>query len=153
MHQFGMTLSEVDKLIICLGLIGDERSWPGLREKIATLPEDAEFSHFRALAMSCEALYARYPMAGVAGELCRVLDRPGYRGHAQTDIIKAQASLTEDINENHVRERALREIHLARAILSCGDCDGVGRAVLQSYTADCRGHFARHAQSILEQYS
>jgi hypothetical protein len=39
---------------------------------------------------------------------------------------------------------------LARALYRCGDYDGVGRKILEAYTHDLRGHFARHAKAVLE---
>ncbi len=150
MHQFGKNLSELDVLLVCLGAIGDAEAWPCILEKIETLPMDAEFSHFRAIAMCCEALWARHPEAAAAPAIAILLERPGYHGHAHTDIHKAQADLTGDINENQVRDNALREIHLARALFNCGDVDDLGRTILEEYTRDYRGHFARHAKAILQ---
>lgn len=149
MHQFGMNMSELDSLLVCLGSIGDAKAWAPILEKIAALPEDAEFSHFRALAMACEQLYARQPNAEVAPALAKLLERPGYRGNSHTDIAATQSALTDDINENEVRNSALRELHLARALYHCADFEGQGAAVLQAYRGDFRGHFARHATAIL----
>ena len=44
----------------------------------------------------------------------------------------------------------LREITLARALYRCGDYQGLGRKILESYTHDLRGHLARHAKAVLE---
>ena len=52
---------------------------------------------------------------------------------------------------NEKRTKALREIVLARALYSCGDYEGIGVKIIQSYTKDMRGHFARHAMSILNE--
>lgn len=149
MHQFGMTLSEVDKTLICLGLIGNKEAWPVVLEKIRTLPVYAEFSHYRALAMCCEALFARAPEPQAAVALAALLNREGYRGHAQQSIAQVQSSLTDDINENRVRDNALRELHLARVLYRCGDHEAAARTILLEYTTDLRGHFARHARAIL----
>ncbi|WOO40089.1 FAD-dependent oxidoreductase [Rubellicoccus peritrichatus] len=151
MHQFGMSLSEVDTLLICLGTIGDSAAWRCILEKINTLPKEAEFSHFRAICMCCEALYEHSPNDSIAPAIANLINRPGYLGNAQLNMHKAQADLTDDINENEVRDRALREIHLARALYRCGDYDNLGQKVLEEYCGDIRGHFARHARSILAQ--
>jgi hypothetical protein len=39
---------------------------------------------------------------------------------------------------------------LARALFRCGDYQGVGKKILESYTQDLRGHLARHAQAVLQ---
>ena len=46
-------------------------------------------------------------------------------------------------------KEALRELMLARALYLVGDQDGVARKVLEDYTQDLRGHFARHATAVL----
>ncbi|MBT64173.1 MAG: hypothetical protein CML13_13290 [Puniceicoccaceae bacterium] len=149
MHQFGRNMSELDALLVCLGCGGSEAAWACLLNKVESLPVDAEFSHFRALAMGMEALYARCPQDGVAEKVVQLLQREDYRGHAQSDLADVQSALSEDINENQVRDRALRELHLARLLFHCGDADGIGRSILEAYTNDCRGHFARHARAVL----
>ena len=40
---------------------------------------------------------------------------------------------------------------MARALVACGDVDGAGRAVLEAYAHDVRGHFARHARALLSE--
>lgn len=149
MGQFGMTLSEVDKLLVCLGKVGDASAWPAVLEKVRTLPVDTEFSHIRALAMCCEELFARHPNGEIGAALIEVALRPGYRGHAQLSIVDAQNALTSDINENLVRDNALRELHLARALYACLGKGSMGEAILQAYAGDIRGHFARHAKAVL----
>jgi hypothetical protein len=149
MHQFGMNMSALDSLLVCLGFVGDEAAWPCLLEKLTQLPVDAEFSHFRALTMACEALYARHPNGAVAEAFYKLLQRPGYSGYAHGSVSDALAALTDDTNENQTRGHALRELHLARALYRCGDFEGLGVSVLRQYTGDLRGHFARHAKAVL----
>ncbi|WOO43272.1 FAD-dependent oxidoreductase [Rubellicoccus peritrichatus] len=149
MGQFGMTMSELDSLLVSLGNSSDSSAWSCILDKIQTLPQDAEFSHSRAITMATETLYTRHPNGSVACAIAELLDRPGYTGHAQKDITAAQAALTDDMNENEVRNQALRELHLARALFNCGDFQHRGKAILEDYSRDCRGHFARHASAIL----
>jgi hypothetical protein len=149
MHQFGRNMSELDALLVCLGSSGDASAWPCILEKARSLPQDAEFSHFRALAMATEQLYAKQVNAEAAQVLYDLLQRPGYRGHTHSDINTAQAALSDDINENRVRNHALRELHLARALYQCGDYKQCGEQTLKAFTSDFRGHFARHARAIL----
>ena len=152
MHQFGMNMSTLDSLIVCLGSVGDDAAWPCILEKLAQVPADSEFSHFRALAMACEALYARHPNPAAAKVFYQLLQRPEYTGHTHRSVAHVQAALTADINENQIRGDALRELHLARALYLCGDSEGRGEAILQQYAADLRGHFARHAKAVLAEH-
>jgi hypothetical protein len=149
MGQFGMSLSEVDALIVALGTAGDATAWPVLQAKIAALPEDPAFSHCRALVLAAERLYPRHADSEIAGALAAVLARPGMAGHSHTSLAAVQAALTDDRNENGVRNDSLRELLLARGIYRCGDHDGIGRSTLAAYVDDLRGHYARHARAVL----
>ena len=40
--------------------------------------------------------------------------------------------------------------NLARALLACGDCDGLARKTLEAYAQDGRGVFALHAREVLK---
>ena len=44
----------------------------------------------------------------------------------------------------------VRELHLARALWLCGDKDGLAKGILESYTRDPRGVFAKHARAVLK---
>ncbi len=152
MGQFGMSMSEVDALLIALGGVGDAGAWPIVLDKIAALDAEPDFSHCRAVAEACEKLYARWPDPRAAVALAGVLNQPGLAGHEQRTFAQAQAALTDDQNENAVRNGALRELHLARGIARCGDTpDRLGRGTLEQYTDDLRGHFARHARAVLRE--
>jgi len=161
MGQFGMTLSPTDALLVGLGRVAGADAWPVLLDKAASLRQRAidadelpEFSHCRALAMAFEALAARHPDDEAADALARLLELPGASGHAHTDLPRVLGALTGDRNENTVRNNALRELYLARAILRCGDtADRVGYHTLRQYADDLRGHFARHARANLDRYA
>lgn len=73
-------------------------------------------------------------------------------GHAQTSQAEAQEALTDVINENDVRNRALRELHVARALWRCGDTPAqLGEKTLAAYSRDLRGPLARHALAVLNE--
>ncbi|HKJ90394.1 MAG TPA: FAD-dependent oxidoreductase, partial [Oceanipulchritudo sp.] len=150
MGQFGMSLSEMDVLLMALGQIGEAVDWALICEKTESLPGDAAFSHCRAVVEACEALYVRHPDPSAGVALSRLHRRlPG--GAAQTSLTAVQEALTPDPNENEVRNRALRELHLARGLYRCGDPSGIGRALLETYARDQRAVFARHAQAVLRE--
>jgi hypothetical protein len=80
-----------------------------------------------------------------AEPLARLLNKPAMRGHAMTGL----EPLHDRDRDRRRRTGPLREIVLARALYRCGDCDGLGKSILEEYTRDVRGLFARHASSVL----
>jgi hypothetical protein len=149
MGQFGRSLSEMDVRLICVGRVASTDLWPVWLRLAAQLGAASEFSHFRALVESAEALMPRHPCAAVAEALAALLRLPGVSGHCQTSLQEVQAALSNDTNDNQPRNLALRELHLARGLYRCGDPEGLGREVLEGYARDLRGHFARHAKAVL----
>lgn len=149
MGQFGMSMSELDGLLVSLATCGDERAWQVIFDKMATLTRESEFSHFRAVGMACEILQPRLPNSEAAAQLAKLLDLPGVTGHALTDQRSYNAAMNDDMQDTETRNVALIEIHLARALVRCGDADSKGAAILSTYAKDLRGHFARHAAAVL----
>ena len=148
MGQFGRNLSPLASLIYALGRARDRRATPCILAKLKLLtPQDA-FSHYRAMGLALESIGD--PSA--AAPLAEVLQRPDVRGHAVPSVDKEieRAKKSPNFNATLPRSNALRELILARALFRCGDKDGLGRKILQEYAADLRGHFARHAQAVLE---
>jgi hypothetical protein len=142
MGQFGGSISRLDSLIIALGRGGDPRSLPTILRKVAQLSAGHEFSHHRAVAMALESL--RDPSA--AKPLADLLSKEGMTGYAIT-AVDAKAKFG---GQEH-RSQPLREIILARALYRCGDHDGLGRRILETYREDLRGLFARHADAVLNE--
>ena len=156
MHQFGMSLSAVDAVLIAIGRCGDARSWEVILAKANALLERSagpdnlpEFSHCRAVAEATEALYPRFHDKRAASALAQLLQLPGMSGHAHSGLKDALRDLTPNPNENAPRNRSLCELHLARALYRCGDSGGLGRKILEAYAVDLRSAYARHAGAIL----
>ncbi|MFP4056178.1 MAG: FAD-dependent oxidoreductase [Candidatus Brocadiia bacterium] len=137
-------MSQVDSLITALGLAGDRRAVPAILAKLELLGPDAPFSHHYAVATALERLGA--PEA--ARPLAELLARPGMSGHAIHTLEQAMAVEAPPLG-NESRRRSFREVVLARALLRCGDPQGMARDILESYRKDLRGHFARHAAALL----
>lgn len=131
----------IDALILALGRSGDRRALPPILEKVAWLDANVTLSHHRAVALALEQL--RCPEA--AAPLAGLLAKPGMRGHAMTSL----EPLYNRERDKRRRTGALREVVLARALLRCGDVQGTGRAILEEYSRDLRGLFARHARQVL----
>ncbi len=147
MGQFGASISALDSLIIALGRTKDPRALNAITNRVAELDSDSAFSHCRAVAMAVETLDD--PRA--AESLAQLLRKPGMMGHAFTDIEEAVDSTPGSGTDNSTRNNSLKELILARALYRCGDHEGLGRKILEEYSRDLRGHYARHAAGILQE--
>ena len=146
MGQFGASMSPLDARIIALGRCRRNQDVKVLADKAATLPQDAAFSHYRALA---EALRDLGEPAG-AEPLEALLMRPGIAGHHLTDRTMRMRTATANSNETSFRNASLIELHLAEAIYKLAPDSSVARAVLEAYRKDVRGLFARCAGAVLD---
>jgi len=148
MGQFGRNMSDVDTYIYALGRTRERQATEAIVKKMKALEAKDAFSHFRAVALALEQL--RDPAA--AGPLAELLAKPGMRGHAIATPEGAlqRAEKHRSWTATEPRSNALRELMLARALFRCGDKDGLGKQILEEYTRDYRGHFARHAAAVLK---
>jgi flavin-dependent dehydrogenase len=146
MGQFGASMSPLDSLIIALGGTGDRRAVDVIVEKLGQLDAKSEFSHFRAVAMALETL----AVPAAAKPLAELLKRPGMTGYAFTDIEQARRRTPDSPADTSTRNCSLRELFLAGALYRCGDYEGLGGKILKEYERDLRGHYARHALSVLK---
>ena len=71
-------------------------------------------------------------------------------GHTFTEIEDAKLRSPDSPTDTQTRNHSLRELILARALYRCGDYEGLGEKILTEYARDLRGHYARHARSVLK---
>jgi flavin-dependent dehydrogenase len=148
MGQFGGSLSPLDGKIIALSRTQKQDGLHVILEKAQQLDKTSEFSHHRAIAVACETL--KNPKA--APVLAALLQKPGMSGHAWIQISEATTQTpTGFSNDTSVRDRTLRELILARALFRCGDYQGIGKQILETYANDLRAHYSKHAKDVLEQ--
>ena len=145
MGQFGMCLSRLDALITALGNSKDPSVLSTILEKAQLLEPEDYFSHFRAIAMATEAIGSKNAVT----ELANMLTKPGVRFHSMNSYIEARNKAVPNLNDTSTRNRALKELHLARALYLCGDKEGLGEEVLRRYENGLQGHYARYATEIL----
>ena len=145
MGQYGATTSPLDNLVIALGRTGRKDAVPVILRKLVQLTPESEFSHSRAVSMALEYLKS----SEAAAPLAKFLQEPGISGHSYLEINDVIARTPSDINDNTSRNKSLRELVLARALFRCGDHEGLGRKILDQYASDFRGHYSKHARSIL----
>ncbi len=131
----------LDSYIIALGRTRDSRALEPLLVKLALLGEGkgSRVSHYRALALAFEAL--RDPAA--AKPLGEAMKRLDIRGMAVTE--------TEGLTAGERNKSGQRDLTLARVLYRLGDHEGIGETILKQYARDVRGHYARHAQAVLNE--
>ena len=146
MGQFGLSMSFLDTIIIALATSKREESLPVIIEKAEALTPDHEFSHFRAVSVAFETIGNKT----AAPVLFDLLNMAGVMGHhviSKTDAVRATEPSHVDVT---LRNNALRELHLARALYRCGDQYELGRQILEKYSNDLHGHYFRHATGVLD---
>jgi len=146
MGQFGPCMSPQDSLLIALGRTKSPAALKPILEKVGQLDTKSEFSHFRAIAMALETLADK----SAAQPLAELLRKPGLGGHAVTNIDVALEANPPSRTDTSVRNQALKELYLARALYRCGDSEGLGEKTLREYSHDLHGHYARHAKAVLK---
>lgn len=147
MHQNGASMSRLDAAVLALARTREPLAVEAIIAKIRELGEEPAFSHCRFVAIATLLLHDDR----LTRALAEVLRRPGIRGHALRDLRSMIAQANDDLNETSARNTSLRELYLARGLYLAGDLDGLGRSILETYTRDMRGHFARFARAVLEQ--
>jgi flavin-dependent dehydrogenase len=148
MGQFGPCMSKLDSLIIALGETREEKALPAILEKAKLLTPEHAFSHFRAVALACEAIGS--PSA--VQVLSELLDMEGVTGHHVTDLKHARDGAVPSTVDVSIRNKVLREIYIARALYRCGDDKQKGAQILKNYRNDLHGHYFRHASGILSNH-
>jgi hypothetical protein len=137
MAEYGYLPTPIDSLVLALGYAGDCAALPEILRLLEKLDAQTTLSHHRSVALALE----RLGDPSAAAPLAALLHKPGMRGFALTELPRG-----DDVEH---RTESLREITLARALYHCGDCEGLGRTILEEYSCDLRGLFARHAQAVL----
>ena len=147
MGQYGASLSPLDCLIIALARSASREHDHVILAKLRALTAKHDMSHSRAIAIAVEDLQ----LSEAAPELARLLAEPGVRGHHHHVVHEVRKAINDDPQDNQTRNLSLREIHLARALVRCGDHDGIGQTIMEAYAKDLRGLYARHAQAVLRE--
>ena len=155
MADYAHLPTPIDAVILALGNSEDKSAIPQLLNLVDKLDEDVTLSHHRSLALALEKISD----PASAQSLAKLLQKPGMQGHAMLRFEDALWGLKNDGIKTsrstpplEKRTKALREIVLARALYRCGDYEGIGKRILNNYSNDMRGLFARHAYSVLSTF-
>jgi hypothetical protein len=146
MGQFGPCMSRMDSLLIALGKSGNSRYLPVVLEKARLLHRENSFSHYRAIAVATEEMKNR----DAVPVLYDLLTEPGIRFNHIESYRDARRKTVPGTSDVSVRNDALKELHLARAIYVCGDKDNLGKKILRSYANGLQGHYANYANNSLK---
>lgn len=145
MGQFGTCMSRLDALIIALGSTGESNILPIILDKAGLLLPEDYFSHFRAVAVAAERIGSK----DAVPVLFDLLQMPGMQGHSLSSYKEARKKTVPALDDVSVRNYALKELHIARALYRCGDKDGLGEKILKEYKNGLQGHYARYAGYVL----
>ncbi|MCX7006614.1 MAG: hypothetical protein NTY53_05090 [Kiritimatiellaeota bacterium] len=145
------TFSEMDRQVLALGYSAAPDGLATLAEKIRQLKPESELSHFIASAM---ALRHHAAPKDCAAPLAKLLDAPGFTGHAVQQPVDPQtgALAERDIGTSKPDTNlnaSFKELLVAAMLFQCGDSAGRGRQILEQYSHGVSGHFARYAQWAL----
>ncbi len=145
MGQFGRSLSPLDDVIMALAVARVGEAKGAVLDLMRQLGSAPALSHVRAVAVYCET----FPDGEFAALLADLLRQPGIAGHAWCGLDEALAALPAGGVDTAARNAALRELYLARALWRCGDRQELAAGILERYSRDVRGHFARHARMLM----
>ncbi len=158
MGQFGRSMSAMDDLIVALAYLRSMNASGKLLEKAAQLEADDAFSHFRAIALYAESIESS-DWAKLLGEWLSNPEISGFAACSYREMLAdvqcqkrypiEHGSKATSPTDDMLRNKALRELYLARALYRCGDKAGLAASILNSYVRDVRGHYARHAASVI----
>ena len=152
------SFGNVDRLVIALGFLETPEVQPSLIHKLELLEADSPLSHYKAV---CLALRLNKHQL-LTEPLAHLLNKPGVKGHIQPlSYYAASGGTDEKLSQRH-RVNAqggfelnakFKEVLVAALLFECGDHEGLGREILESYTKDVNGHFAAYAHHILNSES
>ena len=132
-----------DGVLLALARTGDRRGSEPLLRALHGTTVRTPFGDVRKLMLAIEA--SRDP--AFARPLSKLLASEGIGGHAVSDMRTLPPLGGYGIGLEF--ESCFRELAIARALLACGDCDGLARRTYEAYAKDPRGILAVHAKAVL----
>lgn len=147
------SFGEVDRLVIALGFIQAPEVRVPLLNKLNALTINSPLSHYKAV---CLALRMNKD-GSMAKSIADFLRTSGLKGHTQVlgyydgkrpkgDTYKRNAL---DAKGGKELNKKFKELLVAALLFECGDDQGEGRKILEAYTKDVNGHFAKYAHHVL----
>ena len=143
--SYGRSL-DIIGVALAAGRVKDKRTDEAIREKVKALHADASMTAFRVATLAAEASGSKI----LAPALAAALLKPGVGGWARTRATDLPPQGGYGVGAEI--DRCTKELALARALMACGDADGLGRKTLEAYMHDPRGVYAEHASAVLKEY-
>ena len=152
------SFGKVDRLVIALGFLQAPEVQPSLIHKLELLEADSSLSHYKAVCLALRLNKNKL----LAEPLAHLLNKPGVKGHTQPLSYYAASGGANGKLPQRYRVNAqggselnakFKEVLVAALLFECGDHQGLGREILESYTRDVNGHFAAYAHHILSSES
>lgn len=144
--RFGKRLSNRDAQIVALGRTGATQAVAVVSAELKSVRKNLNLWHIRALSLAGEALAD----SRLAGDFAAALRLPGVGGHAvRSDAELSGLGAFRDGPGVSERVACQREILLARALVACGDADGLGVRTLRAFADDPRRVYAANARAFL----
>ena len=132
--------------MLALGRTRDRKAVAPLLAQLAKVRPGTELKDVRMVTLALEALGD--PAA--ARPLAELLRADGMHGYSVKDASVLPPTGGYGVSGEY--DLCFRELALARALMACGDFNGVARAVYESYAGDPRGLLAAHARAVLAKY-
>jgi len=149
------SFGEVDRIVIALGFLRTSEVLPPLIRKLEMLHADSPLSHYKAVCLALRLNTSEL----LTEPLAHLLNKNGVKGHAQPLTYYAASGGANGKLPQRYRINAqggaelnakFKEVLVAALLFECGDRDGLGRGILESYTRDVNGHFAAYAHQVIE---
>lgn len=152
-RKYANTFGEVDRIVIAAGFLQTPEVIEPLLEKLDQLTIDSPLSHYKAI---CLALRMNKD-ASMAKPIAEFLNKSGLKGHAQVldyydgELPKGGTYKRNALDKEggNALNRKFKEVLVAALLFECGDVQGEGRNILETYTKDVNGHFAEYAHHVL----
>ena len=140
---FGGGRTGMNAWMLALGRTKDRRALAPLLRQLKKLGPNPSVASVRGVTLALEALGD----PGAASALSACLSQPGLHGFAVKDFRELPPQGGYGLGPE--MDNCIRELALARALLACGDSDGLARRTLEAYARDPRGVLSLHAKTLL----
>ena len=131
-------------MLRALGRTRDPRAVPTLKRFLAALDAKTPYGEVRTALLAA----ADSAQSGLAPSLAAFLALPGVGGHAVKDASALAPLGGYGVGPEY--EIAFRELLAAKALLACGDPDGLARGVFTAYASDPRRILSTYAKKIIK---
>lgn len=140
---FGGGVNAMEGYMLALGRTKSPMAVKPLLKRLKAVTGKASVQAVRAPTLALEALGSPAAAEGLA----RCLRECG--GHAVTSPTDLPPQGGYGLGPE--ADNCIRELAFARALLACGDKDGLARRTFEAYAHDPRGVFSAHARAVLNQ--